>query len=62
MAFALQIRQNHDCNTFALLRSLNPMLQQKFAYVPPTHLPTIVLPDLTRSCSDDGFMYKKREG
>ena len=28
---ALQIRQNHGCNTFALLRSLEAALQQKFA-------------------------------
>jgi len=48
-----QIRQNHGCNTFALLRSLIPTLQQKFANAFSDPQPTIVLHDFARSFSAD---------
>jgi hypothetical protein len=53
MAVALQISQNHSCNTLPYYHSLIPCASAKFANALSVAQATIVLIDFTRSWSDD---------
>jgi hypothetical protein len=53
-AFALQTRQNHGLESFALLTFAPTPRFSKISYAPATLKATIVLPVFARSCFADG--------
>jgi hypothetical protein len=55
-AFALQINQNHGCNTLPYYRSRCPLLLQSLLMPFPALRASIVLPDFGRSWSADGVV------